>query len=199
MNRMNSVFARISMFAEGIYGSKRGEVSEFGTKPYLTAMAFAGGHDLRGPVVSAFFSEVERQCQGNPRICLSKEEESFRSQVVHPISMVNPNFVVLAVSAEVSEDLPLLLSHELWHAAFFLNDGYRASVYAYWKTLQAQEQARIRKALSATYDSSDEELMVNEFQAHLLQKDGHESILAAFHARHFPKLKKIADKLRIKF
>ncbi len=106
---------------------------------------------------------------------------------------------MIAVSGEVSEDLPFLLSHEAWHAAFFLNESYRTAVWSYWRALPAGERARIRKALSTIYDPSDETLMVNEFQAYLQQMGGEEAALKDLHARHAPPLKKIREKHRLDF
>jgi hypothetical protein len=91
LKQMNSVFARISMYAEGIYGSRRGEVPELGAKAHLTAMDFAGGHDLRGDTIAAFFAEVERQCPKNPKTCLSPQEEAMRTQVALPLQALSQN------------------------------------------------------------------------------------------------------------
>lgn len=63
-----------------------------------------------------------------------------------------------------------VLTHELRHALYFLNDRYRGAVNQVWhRRLDRTDRQAIRRALTlADYDPSDETLMRNEFQAYVL-------------------------------
>lgn len=61
------------------------------------------------------------------------------------------------------------IAHELYHARYFSDPAYRAAIAAFWNDrLSEAERRQIRTALGALYDSRNEDLMLNEFQAYVL-------------------------------
>lgn len=61
------------------------------------------------------------------------------------------------------------IAHELHHARYFSDAAYRAAVAAYWNEhLSDTERAQIRSVLGSLYDSRNDDLIINEFQAYAL-------------------------------
>ena len=64
------------------------------------------------------------------------------------------------------------MQHEAAHGVFFADGEYRALVFDVWANLSDVERKFWRLFLARrSYDDSDEFLMVNEFQAYLMQQN----------------------------
>lgn len=79
---------------------------------------------------------------------------------------------ILSVSQESSPILrELLLTHEATHGVFYAEPAFVDAVWAVWDAQSPEFRDAWRFFLSSmTYDPADEYLMVNEFQAYLLQQ-----------------------------
>jgi hypothetical protein len=65
----------------------------------------------------------------------------------------------------------LLLAHESFHGIFFASEPYRSYCMWIWNTADVRQRDFFRALLSVLgYDSNDIYLMVNEFQAYLMQQ-----------------------------
>lgn len=65
----------------------------------------------------------------------------------------------------------LLLAHESYHGIYFCSEEYRALCERLWSEAPAAERLFMTRLLSALgYDDSSHALVVNEFQAYLLQQ-----------------------------
>jgi len=61
------------------------------------------------------------------------------------------------------------LEHELLHSLYFLNEDYRAAVKKAWHNLSTSERSYVIKDLkkcAIEQDLNDEDILLNEFQAH---------------------------------
>ena len=62
------------------------------------------------------------------------------------------------------------IEHELLHAQYFSDPRYKSVVHSFWRERLSEEQrGQVRRELGAQYDPANEDLMVNEFQAYVLQ------------------------------
>lgn len=62
------------------------------------------------------------------------------------------------------------LEHELLHARYFSSAEYRQAVSDFWHdSLTEDQRAQIRREFSAQFNPRNEDLMINEFQAYVLQ------------------------------
>jgi hypothetical protein len=65
----------------------------------------------------------------------------------------------------------LLVRHEAFHGVFYEEPGFREGVTRVWQALTDEERDYWRRVLGyMTYDPADEYLMINEFQAYLMQQ-----------------------------
>lgn len=73
-----------------------------------------------------------------------------------------------SVIAAAWGNLPTI-AHELYHARYFSDAAYRAAVIAFWnERLSDRERDHVRAVLAPLYDSRNEDLVINEFQAYVL-------------------------------
>jgi hypothetical protein len=131
-------------------------------------------HDYRADDLSSFFTKAREA-----DFPLNPEEEILFDLLVENGVIIESNDKilpggggVLSVSRESFDLLrKLLLTHEACHGVFFTDHRFREGVEAVWKGLAGEEQEFWRQYLRwSGYDVDKEYLLVNEFQAYLLQQ-----------------------------
>jgi hypothetical protein len=149
--------------------------------------SFYQGHDYTGEMLARFFSLAAAQ-----RVQLGAQELRLRALLVDA-AVLRPDgalgYSPLGAQAVISftavqDDDPAtkadetidvqrresVLLHELSHGEYFTNAAYRAHCQDYWRRqLTERERQLFRKYLDVLdYNSRDEELMINETQALLM-------------------------------
>ncbi len=170
---MNDAFLRMSFFAEGLKGRPAGSIVEATDHALLRLEPTVGGHDLRVADVRAFLVAADARCAAEPGKCPSPMERVVGDKLA---SANGDKRVVLAVPMRVDATIaaPYMpyLSHEIWHAHYFLIDGFADVVARFWEdVVTPADKNGIRDALRPTYeidDPSRHDLLLNEFQAYLL-------------------------------
>jgi hypothetical protein len=131
-------------------------------------------HDYGAEGLSAFYSTA-----AETSFALNPEELVVRELAVRLgiISASRGRFIpgrgaVLAISRSSSSiERRLLLAHESFHGIFFSSEAYRDFCRGLWDSLAAGERAFYESFLdSLGYDAADPTLVVNEFQAYLMQQ-----------------------------
>jgi len=167
-----AMFKRMAFFIE-----KRGVLGRLLSDEELSGLHGWNAHNYRGEGLAAFFNAVERE-----DFPINELEETVRDIVAdHGIirrgdgeSWVAGSGGILAISQESYPELRrLLLSHESMHGVFYWEQTFRTAVERYWNdALSERERAYWRSFFAwMGYSPEDEYLMVNEFQAYLLQQD----------------------------
>jgi hypothetical protein len=186
---MNDQWARASMFVEGAAGSRKGVVAKLGSEQHSYAKRKMGGHDLRGADLRRFFEAAERECQlsqEDPAFCLTKEERELKA-LVDSLSEQRPGQELVLITFAVRGRSPYeeVVTHEILHAQYFLDPKYRRVCDEYWDVaLTEEERTAVRAALSPIYDSTDDLLMRNEFQAYMLMEGAEANKLRDFTVAH---------------
>lgn len=130
------------------------------------------GHDYSAAELARFFTLADRD-----HVALNAEEAKLRALLTQ-LGWFAPDAVgalisVPAVGADAfvtPQAREAMLHHELSHGIFFSNPAYADYVRKFWKTvLTEQERANVRSFLgSQDYDTTDEDLMLNEMQAYVM-------------------------------
>ena len=130
------------------------------------------GHDYSAAELARFFTLADRD-----HVALNAEEAKLRALLTQ-LGWFAPDAVgalisVPAVGADAfvtPQAREAMLHHELSHGIFFSNPAYADYVRKFWKTvLTEQERASVRSFLgSQDYDTTDEDLMLNEMQAYVM-------------------------------
>lgn len=168
---MNMALGRASFFVEGTAGAKKEVVvaqNDYTFRSYLNEI---GGHDLKRQDLLRFYEAAQKACV-KEKNCFNKQESELFENFILPEIKKNPNFVIITYAIESTMDYEGIVTHEILHAQYFLNPEFQKVTNQYWDTRVSESDKRaIRRLLSKNYDSSDELLMKNEFQAYILQFD----------------------------
>lgn len=183
---MRRLMGRVSYYVEGAPGKTL--VAENDPQFLATPQAQYAGHDIQSEDMEEFFRASEKACQTDQRFCLNALETQLRDQVLSIARERGYQKYVVLAAAGYTGYMSMVLSHEYLHARYFLNADYRAHVKKFWiENLDAETRQGITKALGHTYNltgAQGEFLLLNEFQAYVLQKDamyGELGMIALYH------------------
>lgn len=160
-------FKRLAFYVE-----KKGFKGNIFTLAELAGKHGYNAHDYRAEDLARFFNEVE----GSP---LTREEERLKSiltengVIIKKSSGYEPGEGgIISISRSSSKALRChLLTHEIFHGIFFSRPDYREGCFAAWQELSFEEQEYWLLFLNwGGYDTADHYLVVNEFQAYLMQQ-----------------------------
>ena len=170
---MNRTFLRASVFVEGApYEKVRLIPSQRSLRLFADSIVIVG-HDLKGQDLLSFRDAAQEKClrTNRSKFCLNSNESSFFKEVVDPLVKTRENkpLVVIGVVAN-SKDWKSTLAHELFHAQYFLQADYNRAVHAYWNDKVSPDgKEKVVSFLKGDYDSTNLDLMINEFQAYALE------------------------------
>ncbi|MGE4278075.1 MAG: hypothetical protein AB7G62_00715 [Magnetospirillum sp.] len=127
------------------------------------------GVDLRIEDLLAY--RARHYPDGNPMI---PEEDSDnaagreRAFMFDVLPQLSERYQAQAVVAAAWGNLSTI-AHELHHARYFSDTGYRTAIAEFWnEQLSEAERDKARAQLGTLYDSQNEDLIINEFQAYVL-------------------------------
>ena len=148
-----------------------------------TVETYYYGHDYRAADVARFYAAVDRQ--GLP---LAPQEVQLRA-LLEREGLLKPgtNAAVISIPREDSDPFvdasgrASLLRHELSHGEYFTNPDYATFSRRFWvEVMDETDRAAFRGFLTRQdYDPANEDLLVNEMQAHLM----HTTDVRYFNAR----------------
>ena len=162
-------FTRIAYFLE-----KRGFRGRLLRNTQLAGRHGWNAHDYGPAGLASFFNAAE-----DARFPLNAEEVALRTLSMDQGILVRGegHFLpgrggILGLSRSSSPiERRYLLTHESFHGIFFSSQEYRDFCFRLWDSLAPEEREFYRNFLdSLGYDSADEFLAVNEFQAYLMQQ-----------------------------
>jgi len=123
------------------------------------------GIDLRLDDLLAY-GERRRAAAATGEAPLGLEERDFLETV---LPLLRRRLGARAVVATAWGNLGTL-EHELLHARYFSSAEYRQAVADFWHdSLNEEQRTQVRREFSSQFNPRNEDLMINEFQAYLLQ------------------------------
>src|SRR5262249_23088166 len=131
-------------------------------------------HDYASADLARFFSLAAEQ-----NFALNPAELELRDRLVgagilKPVSgrWEAGTGALVGVSAESPPALRgVLFVHEAFHGLYYTSYRFRAGVKSAWEAMDESARAAFRSFLALSrYDPGDEALMINEFQAYVLQR-----------------------------
>lgn len=137
-----------------------------------TVETFYYGHDYPASALARFFQLADQD-----HVQLNPQEEKLRA-LLNQLGWLKPGadgalITIPRVGADANVTMAAratILRHELSHGEFFSDPAYADYVRRFWQTdLTEAERAGVRRFLgSQEYDTTDDELMLNEMQAYLM-------------------------------
>lgn len=151
-----------------------------------TPVTFTFGNDFRVSELVKFFNLADRD-----GVTLTSQEAGLRDFITrnglaktrYGFLQVNfPDRIILSVPAIHSQELgnggairinqaarDTILFHEIGHGEYYTNPWYADYCRRFWGSMPERERSAFRKFLGGrSYDTGNEELMVNEMQAYLM-------------------------------
>ena len=145
--------------------------------PFFTLEELAGkhgynAHDYRAEDLARFFNAVEGFSITREEECLEKILTENGVIIKKNSGYVSGEGGIISISRSSSKALRRhLLTHESFHGVFFSRPSYRERCFAIWQGLSSEEQEFWLMFLNwGGYDIADHYLVVNEFQAYLMQQ-----------------------------
>jgi hypothetical protein len=163
------LFRRLAFFVE-----KRGFRGRLLSDEELSGRHGWNAHNYRPQGLADFFTQAESEA-----VALNAEEELLRELLLANgvIRRAADGYApgtggILSISQSSYPLLrELLITHEAYHGVFYEEEAFRDGVTEIWNGLSEAERSYWRGLLSyMTYDPADEYLMINEFQAYLMQQ-----------------------------
>ncbi len=162
-------FKRLAFFVE-----KEGFIGKILSNSFLEGRHGWNAHDYRAVDLAYLFQRAR-----DSRFPLNREEEILREILLtngiiqkKEGTYVPGSGAIISISQESSSYLRRkFLIHESFHGLFFINAEYESRLFTVWDDMNGVEKSLWQQFFGwMGYNSSDSYLMVNEFQAYLLQQ-----------------------------
>jgi len=167
---------------------------------YADLLTKIGGFDLlkrhpagTHPDLMGYYAAIDRACAADKTVCEDAAERAMR-ELLERAWAGRDNFVVITFAARGSISDDEVVSHEMLHAQYFTDPGFRETIATYWNNLPKKTRDGIRRELGVVYSASDEELMQNELQAYALMSGAETSRFSSLVVHREPLQKALADR-----
>ncbi len=178
---MNRALGRASFFVEGLDGTPAGTVLKAKDPSVERYNRLIGGHDLKSEDLLRFWAAVQSACEKDSSYCATNFEIDLFNTFIVPKSQEQERFVVITYASQSRMRYTDVVTHEIMHAQYFLDDAFRATADKFWnERVSETDRDAVRQILSSVYDASNELLMINEFQAYMLMADAEQHMLRQF-------------------
>lgn len=173
---MNMTFWRPSLYSEGFAHFPQRTVADHNnpSAPYIKYAI--GGFNIPSEMFIDFFNEA-------PKGTYSSQEKVLVEKLYNPllkeIGTDEPFYIVTSAvnGGTMSESFFNTASHELLHAQLRMTPGYEEVVTKFWNTQVSKEhKTEFIESLRGVYNIDDERVMIDEFQAYILQKGAENSV-----------------------
>ena len=167
---INEALTRAGIFMGAGKGVKEGTLpthSEFSLINYKKLVA---GHNLPGPVVKRFYEAIS--ASNDPMAKASLVEQVFFHHFANAprVAALGEKFYLIGFSIQTTKDQRGVISHEIFHAYYFLNPAYRDVVRRFWReVVSPEDKVAITQEIGKAYNVENEDLVIDEFQAYLVQ------------------------------
>ncbi len=141
----------------------------------------AAGHDLRGRDLLRFWDAFQKAkpSMTTPQDRHQIEVEKGWWKWMLPTLRKFPDLVLLGVS--LGRSMEGVIAHEILHLQFFTDSRIKPVAEKFWdEKVSAEDKAAIKRKLAPNYNVEDRELLVNEFQAYMLQAAAESYELGSF-------------------
>ncbi len=192
---MNDSLIRIGFFTGTADGIPKGTLIS-NIDPKVDAYKkMIGGHTLTSDDISLFGHAASIIADSQKK--LNSLEADFFATIISNIHASKPDakYAVIAFANE-SENTELIVRHEISHTKYYLEPNYKEVVMNFWKnSVSDSDKDEIRSILGKTYNAEDDNIIIDEFQAYLMQGEGRVNQLEKFIPKYKLQLLRHLDQL----
>ncbi len=185
---MNMALARASLMMESDAGFISDREHLDGVNGGIASQA--EGHDIPGADLRRFWEAYQASRESQPPLenttydpDFLKIEEEFWTRFVVPQLANDPNTILIATNAR--DDMAAIVSHEILHAQYFAEPEFRVISHRFWlQQVTDTDREAIKTSLKPFYNTDDDDLVANEFQAYVLMHRAEQRLLKEFVPRY---------------
>jgi hypothetical protein len=178
---INLALTRAGLFLGAGKGMSAGTLAKQDSPALLNYQKLVAGHNLAGPVILDFFRATDAATDAQLK---SNSAEAALSKALLQWSRLTgyaDKFYVIGFSIQTTKDQRGVVSHEIFHAYYFLNLQYKATVVKFWRDhVSAEDRTAITLEIGRAYNTESEDLVIDEFQAYLVQENAENDRMKAF-------------------
>ena len=188
-DKMNDALLRMGFFWGTGCGFKAGTLIPKDDQVLKTYNNYVFGHNLPGDVITNYFNTVAA-IHDSRKSLNSAEQDFFLNFVQTPeILRLHSQYYLIAAVASGNTRFHSVLSHEIHHARYYLQPKYKSIVDLFWKNeISERDKNQIRQILGYSYNADNENTMVDEGQAYILEENADQDILARYVGKYRAKL-----------
>jgi hypothetical protein len=182
---MNDAFTRMGIFMGAGRGVQENTVMSHGDPVLRNYKKLVAGHNLPGPAVSRFYSRL--LIEKNSDLGLNEFEGAFHNDFLQnpAVKALGDQFYLIGLSIQNMKTYQSVVTHEIFHALYFLNPDYRETVRRFWsESISEKDRTQITEVIGQAYNTENLELVIDEFQAYLLQSGAHQDRMKLFVERY---------------
>jgi hypothetical protein len=188
---INDALTRAGLFMGAGKGTKAGTLVAQSDFPLINYKKLVAGHNLPGQTTLDFFAAARKAHDHNAA------EKAFDETFVKSARLQKKGaaFYLIGFAIQSMKDQNSVVSHEIFHAHFTLNARYREIVENFWRhRVSAEDRDAVTKEIGRAYNVENEELVMDEFQAYLVQNRAEFDRMKAFVPKYRePLLKEFRD------
>lgn len=180
-NQMNQIFTRIGIFWGTLNGFSPGTILNL-DDPYLKDLnKVIDGHNLPGIIIENFFTSLKQMIPSPQTESFSEIEFQTNFVKLQKIQSLQGKYYLIATSVFPSKDYLTTIRHEIHHARYYLQPELRSALEEYWKLqVSLEDKVEVKKIFSAIYNVQNEQVVIDEFQAYILESEENSGILSKF-------------------
>lgn len=188
---MNEAFTRMGLFmgaGKGMAASTLARNDDFVLANYRKLVA---GHNLPSTMIRDFYQRLEKEKDAS--LQATPWESAFQKNFVDSpaVKAKGDRFYVIGLAIQNMKSYANVVTHEIFHARYFLDPVYSETVNRFWReSVTAADRKNITDVVGQAYNVDQEELVIDEFQAYLLQSEAEKDRMKNFVASYRQKLER---------
>ncbi|MEM7646491.1 MAG: hypothetical protein AAF203_06260 [Pseudomonadota bacterium] len=190
---LNKTLTRMGLFMGAGKCLKKGTLVANHDPTLRNFQKLVAGHNLPGEVIRDFYQVVSQDSNKT----LNPHEEAFFNSFIKKLPKEQKKFYVIGLSIQSMKPQLAVASHEIFHTHYYLNPNFKKTVDLFWqKKVSGKDKAGIKAILGKAYNL-DDFILIDEFQAYLLQDKAESDSLKAFSPQYSQKLRRALKKAKI--
>lgn len=181
---MNNALLRIGFFTGTAKGYNVGTLISKNDPFYQELLSEVGGHTFTIQEAQAFYSQAF--ANSDKTVQLNPQELDFYSNLINnPILRSGSSKISIIGFPIDGFGYKTVIRHEINHAKFYLDSAYQAAVVQFWNSsITSDDKEKIAKQLSDIYNINNEKIVIDEFQAYLMEGESQQNPLNSFIGRY---------------
>lgn len=166
---INDALTRMGLFMGAGKGLQAGTLTKQTDFSLINYKKLVAGHNLPGNTILDFYKATDVAMEKD--FGLNAAEGSFRTVLESPrLKSAGEEFYVIGFSIQSMKNQKDVVSHEIFHAYYLLNRTYRDVVQKFWENVVSNDDKKaITQEIGRAYNVDVEDLVIDEFQAYLIQ------------------------------